>query len=240
MKAVILLAGIGTRLHPLTLTKPKSLLPIGNSTVLEHMITKLQKHGINSFVIVCGHMQDTFREYIKKKFPGLDVVFVLNKKYRTTNTGYSLLSTKDHLSGGSFIKLDGDVIFEEDIISKLVSCSDDASYVCIDKTSIDEEVIKVSCDGNGHIDRIGNKLDVRSAIGESIGIERISKQVAPALFKALELMMETSNNHQNYYEVAYDQIIRDDAKFKTVDITGLQWVEMDNLKDYKLAQAYFS
>ena len=57
MKAVILLAGLGNRLQPLTLTTPKSLLPIGNSNTLEHMIRKLIKHDVSSFVIVCGHMQ---------------------------------------------------------------------------------------------------------------------------------------------------------------------------------------
>jgi choline kinase len=52
--------------------------------------------------------------------------------------------------------------------------------------------------------------------------------------------MKNVDNYQNYYEVAYDEIIRAGAHFKTVDITGLRWVEMDNLEDYQQAQAYFA
>ena len=92
MKAVILLAGAGRRLHPLTLDRPKSLLPIGDSTVLEHMITKLLRAGIHSFVVVCGFMEGTIKAYIGEAFPDLDVAFVTNEHYLTTNTGYSLLA----------------------------------------------------------------------------------------------------------------------------------------------------
>jgi choline kinase len=240
MKAVILLAGVGSRLHPLTLDRPKSLLPIGDSTVLEHMVSKLQRQGISSFVIVCGHMQEVIKAYVAETFPDLDVTFVTNDKYLTTNTGYSLLIAKEQLDNESFIKLDGDVIFDEEIVKRLLAADGDVSYVCTDNTSVDDEVIKVICDQNGDVLRIGNKLAVSESIGESIGIERISKQAARVLFTTLQPMMKNVDNYQNYYEVAYDEIIRAGAHFKTVDITGLRWVEMDNLEDYQQAQAYFA
>lgn len=239
MKALILLAGVGSRLLPLTPDKPKSLLAIGDSTTLEHMITKLQRQGVNSFVIVCGHMEEIIKTYVAKTFPNLDVTFVTNNKYLTTNTGYSLLAAKAQLDGESFIKLDGDVIFDEEIIRKLVALDDATSYVCTDSTSVDEEVIKVICDQNGKVIRIGNKLPVTESVGESIGIERISKQATHVLFKTLETMMTNNDNHQAYYEVAYDKIIHAGAIFRTVNITGLHWVEMDNLEDYQQAQVYF-
>ncbi|MEX2014535.1 MAG: phosphocholine cytidylyltransferase family protein [Candidatus Saccharimonadales bacterium] len=239
MKAVILLAGIGNRLRPLTLDKPKSLLPIGNSTVLEHMITKLQKHGIHSFVIVCGHMEEMIKTYLAETFPELDVIFATNEKYLTTNTGYSLLVAKEYLNGETFIKLDGDVIFDDKIIKKLTSVNDEQSYVCSDSTSLDEEVIKIICNDEGYVVRIGNKLPATKAIGESIGIERISKKTSLALFAALETMMIHEDNLQNYYEVAYDEIIQAGVDFKAIDITGLKWVEMDNRQDYEMAQSYF-
>ena len=240
MKAVILLAGLGSRLQPLTLATPKSLLPIGNSNTLEHMIRKLIKHDVLSFVIVCGHMQKEIQKYLKHAFPLLDITIVTNDYYRTTNTGYSLMLAKEYLRDETFIKLDGDVIFQEKIIKKLVAAEDGLSYACIDSTAVDEEVIKVQCDALGNVIRIGNKLPVAGAVGESIGIERISKRSSAALFAMLEKMMENPDSYQNYYEVAYDAIIQAGEPFKALDITGLHWVEIDTLNDYKLAEHYFS
>ena len=235
----MLLAGAGRRLHPLTIDSPKSLLPIGDSTVLEPMITKLLRADITSFVVVCGFMEETIRGYIGGLFPDLDVTYVTNEHFGTTNTGCSLLVARDHLDGEAFIKLDGDVIFDDEVLERLLGLDEGPSYVCIDSSDIGEEVIKVVCNETGDVVRIGNTLNVDHAIGESIGIERISGAASAALFASLETMMIDPANHQNYYEVAYDEIVRAGAPFRVLDITGLHWVEMDDLADHTQAQAYF-
>ena len=235
----MLLAGAGRRLHPLTIDSPKSLLPIGDSTVLEHMITKLLRADITSFVVVCGFMEETIRGYIGGLFPDLDVTYVTNEHFGTTNTGCSLLVARDHLDGEAFIKLDGDVIFDDEVLERLLGLDEGPSYVCIDSSDIGEEVIKVVCNEIGDVVRIGNTLNVDHAIGESIGIERISGAASAALFASLETMMIDPANHQNYYEVAYDEIVRAGAPFRVLDISGLHWVEMDDLADHTQAQEYF-
>lgn len=239
MKAIILVAGVGSRLRPLTDVTHKALLPIGDSTTLGLMVAKLHRHGINSFIIVCGNMEDKIRDYLGDNFPTLVFDYVTNDQYKTTNTGYSLLVAQPFVHGESFIKLDGDVNFDEAIVARLAALPDDASYVCVDKSDVDDEVIKVQCDESGHVVRIGNKLPVALAAGESIGIERISAASAPALFAAIRQQMAHPDNHQNYYEVAYDEIVQAGEPFKTLDITGLHWVEMDNHEDYQLALKYF-
>ncbi len=239
MKALILLAGAGRRLHPLTIDSPKSLLPIGDSTVLEHMIAKLLRADISSFVVVCGYMETTIRGYIGERFPDIDVTYVTNENFLTTNTGCSLLVAREHLSGEAFIKLDGDVIFDDEVLDRLLALEEGPSYVCIDRSDIGEEVIKVICNERGDVVRIGNRLPVDHAIGESIGIERISRVTSTALFESLAAMMVDPANHQNYYEEAYDEVVRAGLPFRAVDITGLHWVEMDDLADHTQAQVYF-
>ena len=123
--------------------------------------------------------------------------------------------------------------------SRLVDADGASSYVCVDRSGADDEVIKVQCDPNGAVTRIGNELPVSSAAGESIGIERIDERSNAALFATLEEMMDQAANHQLYYEVAYDAIIQAGEPFKTLDITGLRWVEIDTLSDYQLAQQLF-
>jgi choline kinase len=239
MKAVILVAGFGSRLRPLTDNNHKALLPIGDHTTLELMITKLQRHGVSSFVLVTGHMEDKIRDYVSQTFPELDVTYVRNDNYQTTNTGYSLLMARPHVENDTFIKLDGDVNFDEEIIARLAATDDGASYVCVDKSDVDDEVIKVVLASNGKIRHIGNKLPVADAAGESIGIEKIAQRSATALFDALEKMVKDEANHQKYYEVAYETIVQQGEPFRVVDITGLKWVEMDNQADYDQALEYF-
>jgi choline kinase len=239
VKAVILLAGMGNRLAKLTISTPKSLLPIGGSNTLEHMIRKLTNHEVRSIVIVCGHMQEAIEQYLAQAFPRVEITILRNPVYRTTNTGYSLLLAREQLEGETFIKLDGDVIFDEEILARLIAASDGVSYVCVDHTAVDDEVIKVQCDAEGNISRIGNDIPMTSAAGESIGIERIDQRSCATLFKTLEAMIEDPANHQRYYEVAYDAIVQAGEPFKALDITGLRWVEIDTPEDYELAQRLF-
>ena len=239
MKAVILLAGMGSRLAELTVSAPKSLLPIGGSNTLEHMIRKLTKQDVRSIVIVCGHLQAAIEQYLQQAFPLLEITTLRNPDYRTTNTGYSLLLAREQLVGETFIKLDGDVIFDEEILTRLVTAADGWSYACVDRTAVDEEMIKVRCDTEGNISGIGNDVPLASAAGESIGVERIDERSSAALFTTLEAMMEDPAKHQRYYEVAYDAIVQAGEPFKALDITGLSWVEIDTLEDYDLAQHMF-
>jgi choline kinase len=121
-----------------------------------------------------------------------------------------------------------------------MAADDGWSYACVDRTAVNEEVIKVSSDVEGNISRIGNDVPVASAAGESIGIERIDGRSSAALFSTLEAMMKNRDNHQKYYEVAYDALVQAGEPFKALDITGLPWVEIDTPEDYELAQRLFS
>lgn len=239
VKAVILLAGMGSRLGELTASTPKSLLPMGNSNTLQQMVRKLTDCGIESIVVVCGHMQPVIERYLAETFPDVSITVVRNPDYRTTNTGYSLLVARGELDGETFIKLDGDVVFDETILSRLVSAPEGSSYVCLDRTAIDDEVIKVRCNADGTVAGIGNRIPVASAVGESIGIERIDRRSSGALFAKLAEMMDDPAMFQAYYEVAYDSLVQAGEPFRTVDITGSNWVEVDTQADYERAQHLF-
>ena len=203
MKAIILAAGIGSRIRPLTNNCPKSLLKIGDKTILERMISHIQDCNINEIIFVTGYLENQIKEYVKKKFPDIKTYFVTNKKYTETNTGFSLLLAKDFVRNSDFIKFDADVIFNKTILEKLIECEYENS-LCIDKNiRLDEEEIKVIIDDQDRILKANKTVDPKKAIGESIGIEKIGKNTAKILFQELEVMMEDKNNHQEYYEASY-------------------------------------
>ena len=240
MKAVILVAGFGSRLRPLTDDLPKSLLPVGDSTTMKRMVNSLRNQGIEEFVFITGHFEDKIKAYVAENFPMITAHFVRNDLYEKTNTGYSLMLAEEFIRGDAFIKLDGDVNFDPRILEKLMAMPDDANYICLDKTDVDDEVIKAELDENDTIIALGKYVDTEKAAGESVGIERISSQYSAQLFDSLKEILSDEKNWQEYYEFAYDHLIKSlKSIFKHVDITGLKWVEMDNLKDYQDANKFF-
>jgi len=237
IKAVILAAGVGSRIRPLTDNCPKSLLMINGKTILEMMISHIQKCGISEIVFVLGYLQDQIKDYVKTQFPDLVAHYITNKKYKETNTGYSLLLTKDLVQNSTFIKFDADVVFDISILKNLIDSEHD-NCLCIDKNiNLDVEEIKVIIREENRVVKASRTVNPEDAIGESIGIEKISPEAAHALFSELEIMMKDEQYHQEYYEAAYERIIEKDVPFHALDISGLKWTEIDTKEDFLTAES---
>ncbi|MCF6360692.1 MAG: phosphocholine cytidylyltransferase family protein [Cyclobacteriaceae bacterium] len=238
-KAVILAAGVGSRIRPLTDNCPKSLLEIGETTIMERMLTNIQACGINEVVIVLGYLKEQIKTFVKENFPHLTVHFITNTLYESTNTGYSLMLTKKIIGNSDFIKFDADVVFDIAILANLLK-SDLPNCLCIDKNiQLDAEEIKVIVNKDNRIIKASKTVLPKDAIGESIGIEKISSSTATLLFETLIQMMKDPNNHQDYYEAAYENLMDKDVPFHALDITGLSWTEIDTLEDFATAEKIF-
>lgn len=239
IKAVILAAGVGSRIRPLTDNCPKCLLAIGGNTILEMMISHIQGCGINEVLFVVGYLQEKIKDYVKKKFPELDVHFITNERYSETNTGYSLMLTKEWIGNSTFIKFDADVVFDKNILMKLIDCEYENCF-CIDKNiQLDAEEVKVIIDQKNRVIRASKTANPKDAIGESIGIEKISGETAKLLFEELAIMMEDEQNHQEYYEAAYERLIDNSVPFYALDISGLRWTEIDTHNDLFMVKNIF-
>ena len=239
MKAIILAAGVGSRIRPLTDNCPKTLLKIGGSTILERMISHIQGCGISEIVFVLGYLQGQIRDYVSTRFPELDAHFVVNDRYAETNTGYSLMLASDLIGDSAFVKFDADVVFDREILGRLLECDHD-TCLCIDKNiDLDAEEIKVIIEGRNRVVRAGKTVDPEEAAGESIGIEKISAGTARLLFAELKKMMAETQYHQEYYEAAYERLIEKDVPFYALDITGLRWTEIDTREDFARAEEMF-
>ncbi|MFT6703430.1 MAG: choline kinase [Pseudomonadales bacterium] len=237
--AIILAAGVGSRIRPLTDNCPKCLLTIDGKTIIERMITNTRECGIDDFVVVLGYLEDQIRDFIAVTFPDLKVSFIVNELYAETNTGYSLMLAADAVQGRGFVKFDADVVFDKTILNNLMD-SDFETCLCVDTNiQLDAEEIKVAIHENNRITHASKTLDPNDAIGESIGIEKISQETATILFNELRLMMEDQSNHQEYYEAAYERLIEQDVPFFALDITGLKWVEIDTQNDFSEAARLF-
>jgi choline kinase len=237
--AVILAAGIGSRLSPLTDNSAKCLLSVGGSVILERMIRNCLSCGISQFVLVLGHRADEIKQFVDKTFRGIRVTYVINDRYRETNTGYSLMLAAPVIGSAEFIKFDADVVFDVKILRQLID-SRQSNVLCIDRNiALEDEEVKVITDDQLQVLEVGKSVDSKLALGESIGIEKISAKTGPVLFAQLTEMMQDYANLQNYYEAAYAQLVTQNVVFNALDITGQNWTEIDTPEDFTAANAMF-
>ena len=236
MKAVILAAGCATRLRPYSDDTPKTLLPVGGVPILRRTITSLLRVGFDQFVIGTGYLEHMVREAVGSWFPGLDVTYVINHEFRTTNNAASLLLMRDHVEHGGFILLDGDVVFDIAVIERLLEQGPD----CLAVRSVGDiglEEVKVTADNEDRVLAIGKHVPVRSAMGESVGIELFSAASSKRLFRALHQRVSEQGLINEYYEAAFQQIIDEGSTLYGVDIGSMYATEIDTIDDLNAANA---
>src|SRR6185503_14904848 len=139
---------------------------------------------------------------------------------RSTNNGYSLLLLREHVENDAFILLDGDVVFDLDVVDELVNRGPD----CLAVRSVGEiglEEVKVTADNEDRVLAIGKHVPVRSAMGESVGIE---------LFSALHQRVTEQGLVNEYYEASFQQIIDDGSTLYGIDIGSMYAAEIDTVE----------
>lgn len=233
MKVVILAAGIGSRLRPLTENKPKFLLEVKNKILGEIMMENLLSFNLNDFIFIVGHQKEKVINFVKNKYKNIQTTFIENNLYDKTNTAYSLWLTKKYVYNNNFIKIDGDVFFEKEVIKKLINEPYSNCLLIDTKIHLDKEEVKVITDKNNFILEVGKKINPKLAKGESIGIEKISASASKMFFSILDKEMKFPKNFQNYYDDYYTTLNKKGIKMKALDISDYKWIEVDSYDDYK-------
>ena len=236
MNAVILAAGIASRLRPLTDHTPKCLLPIGGTTILAHTIDNLRANGIADVVIVTGYRAEHIRAYVAERYPHLRVSFIHNADYQTTNNIYSLWLTRARVDGARMLLLDSDIIFDPRIIDALRGSGYANCLAVRAEGGVGDEEIKVRIDGHRRVLELNKQVPVRDASGESIGIELFSAEWVEAMFHLLERKMLARGEVDQFYERAFEELIASGHDLHAVDIGGLACIEVDTAEDFVRAE----
>jgi len=240
MHCVILAAGTASRLRPLTDSTPKCLLQIGHRTILERAIRAVFHAGIIHFTIVVGFQDWKVKNFLKRNFPSLDFTFVVNNRFDTTNNAFSLLLARDEIIGHELLLLDGDIVFDDEIIPLVMKSPRETSLAVRTSDSVGAEDVKVEVKEGGEIIRIGKELPVASAFGESIGIEKFSRGDTIKLFDTLEKRIKTENRVDEFYEASFQELIDGGTKIYAIDAGKYRSIEVDTPEDLQTAESLFS
>ena len=224
MKAVILAAGIASRLRPLTDTTPKCLLKIGERCLLERAFDALIQNGFNEFIIVTGYRQQQIVDFLQAHYPAQSITFIYNDKYESTNNIYSLWLTRPYTEGEEVLLLDSDIVFDK------------ADVLALNRHELGAEEIKVIVDNEQKVVEISKVCSIPDAIGESIGIEKMSAAYTQALFRELEMMILSEGLDNIFYERAFERLIPQGYSFYVMDTTEFFSAELDTVEDFQQAQ----
>lgn len=117
--ALLLVAGMGTRLQPLTLNAPKCLTEVGGIPILGRLVNNLRAQGVNRLIVVIGHLGDHIQEFLEKNASDMRVDYVVNPDYRTTNNIYSLWLARQQVRE-PFLLVETDLLFEDWMLDDLL------------------------------------------------------------------------------------------------------------------------
>ncbi len=239
MKAIILSAGRGSRLLPLTETRPKCLLPIGDTTVLGRQLDTLEAGGVTEAVIVTGFMAALVEEEAANRTGPMKVTTSYNPFYQIADNLASCWMVRDHMTS-DFLLINGDTLFEQALLNDVLSSPHNLPVqVTIDrKGEYDSDDMKVQLDGIS-LRAIGKALPLDKTDAESIGMLRFTGE-GPGIYRAkLEQMMRTPEGVRNWFLKAIDAIANTTGQVGTFSIEGRRWNEVDTVEDYNGIDAHF-
>ncbi len=238
MKAVILSAGQGKRLLPLTADCPKCILPVRDRSLIEWQIDELAKCGISEVIIVLGFRADKVERLLRERYGLNRVRTIYNPAYAVSDNLVSCWAAHDEMNT-DFVLLNGDTLFETAVLERLLETHGHPVTVVVShKDDYDTDDMKVELDGCRLV-KIGKDLLPDQVDGESIGMILFRDQ-GPMLFrKALGKAVSNPSAQKKWYLSVIDDMARTIPVW-TCSIKGLQWCEVDYHADLKLAEKVVS
>lgn len=223
MKAILMAAGMGTRISQKT-NQPKSLLKVGETSIIRHTVEMLQTNNIDVSIIL-GFKSDL----IINELSDLNVKFYINPFFRVTNSIASLWFAREELKDDEdIIFANADVYWEQDILDLLKNSTKDVIMLG-DKTRVDVGDYFFKCKNDKIID-YGKDLDLTNRTCEYVGIAKISKEFMPEFIQNLDYLIKDEDYNLWWENILYSLSDRKDIHVK--DVEGKFWGEVDTIEDY--------
>ena len=234
MIGVILAAGMAKRLRPLTDTMPKCLLKVGDRTLLERTVDAMRQAGISEFVVVTGYRADQIREFITGQLHIDRCTFLHNADYEHNNNIYSLWMAGEVVRDREFLLMDSDILCDPAAVVRIAS--EPVSALAVNRHELGEAEMKVCVDSDLRITEISKTCRPEDAMGESVGIEKITADYSTALYRELDQMILQEGLINIFYERAFERLIPQGHTFRVVDTTDYFSYELDTPDDFHRAQ----
>ncbi|MGL4741197.1 MAG: sugar phosphate nucleotidyltransferase [Sarcina sp.] len=224
MRAILLAAGMGTRLRPLTYTTPKSLIEVNGKPLLERQVEMLREKGVEEIIVLTGYLKEKF-DYLVQKY---GVKLIYNDKYNKYNNIYTMYLVREYLSNSYVI--DADIYINENFILKNPKTS---MYFCANKINFKNEW-KVYFNETNTL----KSIEVESGDGYILsGVSFWSKEDSEIIVKKLEEKIENSE----FKDLYWDDIVKENIDNLNITVKPLSETsvfEIDNLKELEIVKKF--
>ena len=226
MKAIILAAGDGGRLRPLTLNLPKVLLDLGERPLINYPLDALMSVGITEIAIVVGYLNEAVEQALKVSHPSLTYIF--NDHYDDGGNAMSIYAARSFIGDDPFVVCMGDHAISPNIISTMLSQNHKGGVLCVDSeashSSQIDDATKVLIDQGGYIADLGKELEVWDSIDTGVF------QMTSDVFSATEALMEDKGVDVSITDMVLFSGTMGNP-FVTCDVSGSFWADVDTIDD---------
>ncbi len=234
--ALLLAAGTGSRLLPLTKSSPKCLTLVNEIPILERLISSLTQHGFKRLVVVTGHLENSIREFLGNHVGNMTIEYIFSPLYQTTNNIYSLWMAKEAINE-PFLLIESDLVFDPSLLTDML-CPDriavahmqpwlNGSTVSIDQFN------KVDA---FHSDVADSPKDIRY---KTVNIYSLSLSSWYQVVKKLNLYV-LAGRVNDYYEAVFAQLVVEKClSLQAVFFDSKPWYEIDTIEDLAIAEKMF-
>lgn len=244
MQAVILAAGMGKRLKYLTRDNTKCMVKVNGVTLIERMLSQLDKIKLDRIVIVVGYEGDKLINYIESLPVTTPVIFVNNPIYNKTNNIYSLFLAKDYLTEDDTLLLESDLIFEDEVLSKILE-DPRKTLALVDKYESWMDGTCLKLNGNDEIEAFVPKnkfvFEEIAHYYKTVNIYKFSRDFSTKYYVPFLIAYSSALGNNEYYE----QVLRvitmlDKPKIEGKKLDGQLWYEIDDIQDLDIASSIFA
>jgi NDP-sugar pyrophosphorylase family protein len=244
-KAVILAAGFGSRLRPLTDLRPKPMVEVNGTPILHNALHNLEAAGVKQVTIVVGYRKEVIQASCGSRFGSLEIDYIESSVFDRTGSAYSLWLAREALLTGDTYLLEGDVFFERDVLSYL-NFDDAANVAAVAPFSSQMEGSAVVLNNTGYITEVrmkqtaANLSDGSPPLFKTMNLFRLSgKDLRHVIVPHLNEMI-TAGAVKSYTEELLSALIRlSNLQIAAARCDELKWWEIDNEADLRFAEAMF-
>ena len=223
------------RLRPLTDEKPKCLLEVGGKTLLQRTVDAMISAGVKEFVVVTGYRENMIREFLTIHYSLCTIHYIDNPDYEHNNNIFSLWLAMQKLHGQEVLLMDSDILCDPEAVRCVARKTNPA--LAMQQHELGEEEMKIVVDEAGRITEISKTCSPADAIGESVGIEKMTPAYTEAIYQELRKMILDEGQIDIFYERAFERLIPQGHTFEVVDTTDLFSYELDTPEDLEKASA---
>ncbi|PCI93094.1 MAG: nucleotidyl transferase [Flavobacteriales bacterium] len=236
--ALLLAAGTGSRLMPLTSNTPKCLTLVNEQSILERLIINLKEQGFKRLVVITGYQENCIKEFLITISGNLTIEFVYSPLYKTTNNIYSLWMARDIINE-SFVLFEADLIFDVSLLDNMIY----PDRIAISNILPWMNGTTVTVDSSQQVKSFYKNTtpnNIEGAKYKTVNIYSFSLSSWRSIVERLNIHIE-ANNVNGYYEAVIGEMIEEKRlSLKGVDFDNKYWYEVDTLEDLKEAEQLFS